>query len=872
MPLSPGERLGPYEIIEPIGAGGMGEVYKARDTRLERIVAIKISNERFTERFEQEARAVAALNHPNICTLHDVGPNYLVMEYIEGESPKGPMPLDEALRIARQMADALEAAHERGITHRDLKPANIKIKPDGTVKVLDFGLAKVAATTSGSNERSPTFTIGMTEAGMILGTASYMAPEQARGKSTDKRADIFAFGVVLHELITGRRLFGGEDAGEMLAKVIRDEPDLSDAPSSVQRLLSECLQKDPRKRLRDIGDVWRLLDGAPPSGVSSGPASAIREKKIRWLWPALAALFLLTTGALSFVHFRETPPVLPSLRFEVSPPPKTSLNTFVLSPDGRKLVLNARGADGRSALWLRQMDSLDARELPGTEGVFLEPAWSPDSQSMVFQAGGSVKRIDIAGGPPQTLASAPNPGGVAWNRQDVILFGNSGVVNRVAASGGEPSPVTTLDTQHGEQGQGRPSFLPDGKHFLYYRLMSNKEQNGIYIGSLEAKPAEQNLKRLLDTPAQAVYVSSPLSGSGAGAGTLFFMRGEALMAQPFDLARLQLTGRAVQIVDRVTVDSFAGLFSVSNNGLLAFAAKGGDSRQLTWYDREGKVLGHVGDSSARDELALSPDGTRVAEGRMDARGVWGVWMLDLARGTNTRLSFDAGGGSATWSPDGAQIIYAPGGGLSSDVYRKPANGAGQGEVVFHSDEIKTPDDWSRDGRFLIFTLRKKAADTDLWVLPLQGDRKPVPYLVSPFNEAQAKFSPDGHWVVYTSNESGTKEVYVQPFPVSSGGKWLVSNGGGSQPRWSNDGKELFYFTLDSTLMAVSVTTTGGTFQPGVPKALFRAPVLGGSGGGPTTAWRWDISPDGKRFLINTALDEGTGTPVTVLLNWQSAIK
>src|SRR5580700_1153585 len=618
MPLSPGERLGPYEIIEPIGAGGMGEVYKARDTRLDRMVAIKISNERFTERFELEARAVAALNHPNICTLHDVGPNYLVMEYIEGESPKGPMPLDEALRIARQIADALEAAHERGITHRDLKPANIKIKPDGTVKVLDFGLAKVAATTSGSNERSPTFTIGMTEAGMILGTASYMAPEQARGKSTDKRADIFAFGVVLHELITGRRLFGGEDAGEMLAKVIRDEPDLSDAPASVQRLLSECLQKDPRKRLRDIGDVWRLLDGALPSGVSSGPASAPPERKTSWLWPALAALFLLTTGALSFVHFRETPPMLPSLRFEVSPPPKTTLNTFVISPDGRKLVLNARGADGRSALWLRQMDSLDARELPGTEGVFLEPAWSPDSQSLAFQAGGSVKRIDIAGGPPQTLASAPNPGGVAWGLQDVILFGNSGVVNRVAASGGEASPVTTLDTQHGEQGQGRPTFLPDGKHFLYYRLMANKEKNGIYIGSLEAKPAEQEPKRLLDTPAQAMYVSSPLSGSGAGSGTLFFMRGEALMAQPFDLAHVKLTGRAVQIIDRVTVDSFAGLFSVSNNGLLAFAAKGGDSRQLTWYDREGKVLGHVGDSSSRDELSLSPDGTRVAEGRMDA--------------------------------------------------------------------------------------------------------------------------------------------------------------------------------------------------------------------------------------------------------------
>src|SRR5271168_1631111 len=333
MPLSAGNRLGPYEIIEPIGAGGMGEVYKARDTRLERIVAIKISNEQFSERFELEARAVAALNHPNICTLHDVGPNYLVMEYIEGESPKGPMPLDEALRIGHQIADALEAAHERGITHRDLKPANIKIKPDGSVKVLDFGLAKLAATTSGSGERSPTFTIGMTEAGMIIGTASYMAPEQARGKTTDKRADIFAFGVVLHELITGKRLFGGEDAGEMLAKVIRDEPDLSDAPPSVQRLLTECLRKDPRKRLRDIGDAWRLLDGAQQSGVSSAPAPP--PNKMKWLWPAAAALLLLSTAALALVHFRETPPAAAPMRFEVGLPPKTALNAFAVSPDGR---------------------------------------------------------------------------------------------------------------------------------------------------------------------------------------------------------------------------------------------------------------------------------------------------------------------------------------------------------------------------------------------------------------------------------------------------------------------------------------------------------------------------------------------------------
>jgi len=866
MPLSVGERLGPYEILEPIGAGGMGEVYKARDTRLERIVAIKISNERFTERFEQEARAVAALNHPNICTLHDVGPNYLVMEYIEGESPKGPMPLEEALRIARQIADALEAAHERGITHRDLKPANIKIKPDGSVKVLDFGLAKLAATTSGSGERSPTFTIGMTEAGMILGTASYMAPEQARGKTVDKRADIFAFGVVVHELITGNRLFGGEDAGEMLAKVIRDEPDLSDAPPSVQRLLSECLQKDPRKRLRDIGDVWRLLDGASPGGGTT-PPDAQPPKKTNWLWPALAALLLLSTAALALVHFREKPPALEPMRFQVALPAKAVLDAFAVSPDGRKLVFNARGGDGRSALWLRFMDSLQARELPGTEGAILDPTWSPDSQSIAFLADGNLKKLDISGGTPQILAPYTNPAtGISWGRDDVILFGSAGVIHRIPASGGEAAPITAVDTNHGEAGAGRPSFLPDGKHFFYYRLMANN--SGVYVGAFNAKPAEQEKKRLLDTPAGVVYIPS----SGARGGYLFFLRGTALMAQPFDVDRLELSGRAVQLADQVSTNLFDGLFSVSNNGVLAFAATGGDNRQLTWFDRQGKVLGKVGEPTARDEMALSPDGTRVAEGRSDNQGRWVVWMLDVARGVNTRLTFESGGGNAVWSPDGRQIAYAPGGGSSPDLYLKPANGANQAEPLVRSDQIKTPQDWSADGRFLLYLQRSKDRKSDIWALPMMGEHKPMPYLATPFNKTQAQFSPDGRWVVYTSDESGNREVYVQPFPMSSGGKWPVSNGGGTQPRWSHDGKELFYVSPNETLMAVDVNTAGGTVQLGIPKALFHASFLGGTGGAPGVAWRWDISPDGKRFLINTAVDDVATSPVTVLLNWPSTLR
>jgi serine/threonine protein kinase len=870
MTLSPGERLGPYQLMEPIGAGGMGEVYKARDTRLDRIVAIKTSNERFTERFEREARAVAALNHPNICTLYDVGPNYLVMEYIEGESPKGPMPLDEALRIARQIADALEAAHERGITHRDLKPGNIKVKPDGTVKVLDFGLAKLAVAQGTTDEHSPTITAGITQAGIILGTASYMAPEQARGKDTDKRADIFAFGVVLHELLTGKRLFGGEDVSEILAKVIRDEPDLSDVPPRVRRLLAECLRKDPRKRLRDIGDVWRLLDEAP--AASFAPAIGTSDagpRKGKWLWPTVAALLLVSTCVLGFVHFRETPAPLAPVRFEILPPPKTTLNLFNISPDGRKLVFNARAADGRTSLWLRQMDSLEARELPGTQGVNLDVAWSPDSQSIAFLAAGNVKKIDVSGGTPQVLASYSQPStGIAWSRQGVILFSSAGILSRVAAAGGEASAVTAIDSQHGEQGQGRPFFLPDDKHFLFYRLGARQETSGIYIGSLDTKPADQDRKRFLDSPAGAVYVPSRASG-----GYLLFLRGEALLAQAFDASRLQLSGGAVQLADHVSSNLFAGLFSASNNGVLGYALTGGNNRQLTWYDRQGKVLGHAGDDAARDELGLSPDGKRVAEGRVDEQGLWRVWLLDLERGVNTRLTADSsGGGNAIWSPDGSQIIYAPGGGAATDLYRRSASGAGQAELVFHSEGNKSPSDWSPDGRFLLFVQRSVNTGTDLWALPLEGDAKPIPYVVTPFNEGQAKFSPDGRWVVYTSNESGAKEVYVQPFPMSSGGKWQISNGGGSQPRWRRDGKELFYFAPDNSLMAVPVSAAGSTFQPGVPKPLFRAAVLGGTGGGPGGSWRWDISPDGQRFLINTALEEATAAPVTIVLNWPAAMK
>jgi Tol biopolymer transport system component len=502
--------------------------------------------------------------------------------------------------------------------------------------------------------------------------------------------------------------------------------------------------------------------------------------------------------------------------------------------------------------------------LPGTEDANLDPAWSPDSQSIAFFAGASLRKIDISGGAPQTLAPYSNPAtGISWGPGDVV-FGNAGTIQRVPASGGAATALTAIDTQHGEAGAARPFLLPDGKHFLYYRLMGNN--SGVYAGSLDAKPGEQGAKRLLDTQAGATYVAS---GSG---GYLLFLRGTSLMAQPFDARRLELSGSAVQLSDQVSVTLFDGLFSASNTGLLAYAVTSGNNRQLTWYDRGGKILGRLGEPAARDEISLSPDGTRVLEGRSDDQGGWTVWMVDVARGANTRLTFEGGGGNAVWSPDGRQIVYAPNGGQSPDLYLKPANGAGQGELLLHSEDVKTPMDWSRDGRFLLYEQRTKDRIVNLFVLPLIGDRKPMPYLVTAFSKRQAQFSPDGRWVVYTSRESGTDEVYVQPFPMPSNGKWAVSNGGGAQPRWSRDGKELFYFKPDQTLMAVDVNTAGGTVQLGIPKELFRAAVLGGTGGATGNAWRWDISPDGRRFLINTALDDAASSPVTVLLNWQSAMR
>jgi serine/threonine protein kinase len=881
MTLAPGSKLGPYEILEPIGAGGMGEVYHANDPRVGRDVAIKVSTEQFSERFEREARTVASLNHSNICTLYDVGPNYLVMELIEGPTladriKQGAIPLEESLEIARQIADALEAAHEKGIVHRDLKPANIKIKPDGTVKVLDFGLAKVGGTPVVSSDNSPTLSIAQTAAGVILGTAAYMSPEQAKGKIVDKRADIWSFGVVLYEMLTGKQLFTGETVSDILAAVLMGEPEWDRVPTKVRRLLRNCLQKDPKKRLADISDAKLLLEDAPESAPAQRP----------WLPWSAAAVFLLIALALAFAHFREKAPIVAEvMRFQIGFPDKVnpaSISNIALSPDGRSLAFAAVGSDHVARVWVRALDSLEARALPDAELdlSFQYFFWSPDSRFIAYSAGGKLKKIDVSGGPPQTLCDLSNtPVGGSWNRDGVIILGTSqGGLMRVSDKGGDAVPLTTLDKTRQEGEHLLPFFLPDGRHFLYFRASAIPENNGIYVGSLDAKPEEQGAKRLM-TPSRGhtLYVPSQDSATGH----LLFMREHRLLAQLFDDKRLELEGEPIQVAEQVDSDRAWGFFSASTNGLLAYRS-GGVSQisQATWFDRQGKVLGIAGEPAEYVfGLALAPGEARAAIGLFNGLKTLvpsALWLLDLARGTNARFTFGQGrSDSPVWSPDGSRIIFRSNRDGAFNLYQKPANGIKNEELLLKSSEDKSPTSWSRDGRFLLYTAWDLKNKGDLLVLPLEGDPKPMPFLRTEFNESDAHFSPDMRWVAYTSDESGSREIYVRGFSQSSGGasaetggKWLISNGGGSGARWRGDGKELYYCAPNGKVMAVEVRA-GTVFESGTPKPLFQAQFAMS----PLELPPWDVTSNGNRFLISTqVVAEATPAPITIVTNWTAGLK
>jgi Tol biopolymer transport system component/tRNA A-37 threonylcarbamoyl transferase component Bud32 len=867
MALATGAKLGPYEIVSRIGKGGMGEVWKARDPRLNRDVAIKISAQQFTDRFEREARAIAALNHPNICTLYDVGPNYLVMELVEGPTlaeriAQGPIPLEEALAIAKQIADALEAAHDKAIVHRDLKPGNVKIKPDRQVKVLDFGLAKsgeIAELTSDS----PTM---LTVAGMILGTAAYMAPEQARGEVVDKRADIWAFGVVFYEMLAGKRLFDGKTVSDTLASVLMREPDWERIPAKVKRLLRACLQKDARNRLQAIGDSRLLLEEEGPATEAAPPVAA-PSKKLRLYQSAAALLAIVALGLTGWLFWLKAEPPARITRFQVPLPENTTFNTYLsLSPDGRKLVFTATGTPG--GLWIRDLEALEWRHLAGTEGA-QSPFWSPDSRFLGFGVQNQLKKIEVSGGPAQTLCA--NPAGImgtgAWNRDGVIVFGGRGAgpLWKISQAGGVPTALTTIDSPRGETFHALPTFMPDGKHFIYLRS-GRPEVAGIYAGSVDAKPEQQSRERILAVRLAASYVN----------GSLFFMRENTLMAQPFDTGRLQLRGDPVPVAEGLAIIGSTGVFSVSPGGALAYrTGDQGANYQLTWFDRQGKILSTFGQPGPDQSIVLSPDGTRGAVRDAPGGTAGDLWTLDFARGVRTRFTFRQSFGSwGVWSPDGSRIAF-PAGNLLETVYEKAASGAGdEKELLKEPGKIHVPTSWSRDGRFLLFHINAvPKTGQDLWVLPLEGNRKPALLLDTEFNERNAAFSPDMRWVAYASNESGRFEVYVRPFvasgpsgaPALGEGKWQVSKDGGDRPKWSADGKQIFFEAPPNgtAKMAVDVKANGAAFEAAIPQRLFLSLADGG----------WDVTADGKRFLL--AAPQGGQTaqvPITVVLNWPALLQ
>jgi Tol biopolymer transport system component len=864
-------------------------VYRARDTKLNREVALKVLPDSFANdldrlvRFTREAQTLASLNHPNIAHIHGFeesgGVRALVMELVEGDDfsqriAKGAIPLDEALPIAKQIADALEAAHEQGIVHRDLKPGNIKITSDGRVKVLDFGLAKIGGTPVAKAEDSATMGMAATEAGVILGTAAYMSPEQARGKPVDKRTDIWAFGVVLYEMLTGQRPFRGETTTDVLAAVVGQEPDWNRVPAKTRRLLRSCLQKDPKQRLHDIADARLLLEDA------SEPVAPLRSRPGIMAW-MVAAVFAAAFGVALWAPWRTPPPAPDVVRLQIMPPENvnTTGRNFALSPDGRKLAFSGVGPDGIPRVWVRSMDSLDVRALPGTETSQNVPPffWSPDGRFIAYTAPEKkLKKVDLAGSPPQTLCETvgPNAVGGSWNTDGEIIFGSSNTaLTRVSGSGGIPSSVTALDASRKETRHAFPTFLADGRRFLYLRSSTIPENSGVYLGSLDAKPDEQDSRQLVATTFGPAYVPS----REGGRGQLLFLREGALLAQAFDEGRTELVGEPVSVAQQVGSNIAAGLFSASVNGVLVYRSVGtNQDTRLVFFNRQGNVSVASEQPGGLSALALSPDGERAALVRQDPANSSNqdLWLWDTTRANSSRVTFDPRRAeSPVWFPDGGRLIFRSNREGSWNLYRKLSNESKDDEALVKSGPDKTPTSISPDGRFLLYTQSDPQTKNDVWILSNpgagQGDRKPTPFLRSESNESEARFSPDPEsgtpsgrrWVAYTSDESRRNEVYVREFPQNpTARKWPVSNAGGTNPRWRADGKELFFAAPDGTIMSVDVTP-GLAFQVSAPKALFKVPsgILS----------NWDVTSDGTRFLV--LLQQSAQAPFTVLQNWQSAL-
>jgi serine/threonine protein kinase/Tol biopolymer transport system component len=859
--MGPPTAIAHYRITAKLGQGGMGAVYRATDTKLQRDVAIKILPESIAEdsdrmaRFQREAHVLASLNHPNIAAIYGIEDRALVLELVDGVEPGGPLSQAEALPLIHQLIDALEYAHERGIIHRDLKPANLKVTPDGRLKVLDYGLAKAMsdeAVPAGSSTLSPTLTLCSTMAGVIMGTPAYMAPEQARGSAVDKRADIWAFGVIVHELLTGKTVFEGPTIGDTLAAVLTRDPDIESIPPLFRRLIRKCLQRDPRLRLRDISGARILLEEA--ERVTPPPPPTHRA-----VWPgwAVAALCFAVAGGFAFTHLREVSPDAALIRTSIPPPEKATFifsgglaNTapVALSPDGRRLVFGAKGADGKSQLWLRPLDFVNAQPLAGTADA-IHPFWSPDSRYIGFFADGKLKKLDAAGGAPVTLCESASGRGGTWNQAGVILFspsGGSGELRRVSAAGGTSTPLE-LDTA------GRwPWFLPDGRHFLFSSL------HEIRVGTLDSK----STKPLVETVSDAVYAE----------GRLLYLRDDTLLTQPFNLQQLALSGEAVPLAENVrSVGSQRrGIFSVSQNGMLVYqAGVSGGSHVLTWIDRTGKKLGTLGEPADLMSVALSPDGNRAAVSVLDsATHSYDIWLYDTGRDRPTRFTFDRSRGfmPALWSPDGSAVAFTQiGDGGKFALYRKPADLSGKEELLHTEKFALLPINWPAGGEEIYLGGFGIDNRNTIVAVPAKGESKSVRRVVTD-NIISPRISPNGRLVVYASFESSHSEVYVRGYP-EGGGKLQISINGGMQPRWSRDGKEVFYIAPDGTLTAAEVGTSGSKIEIGRVQPLFGGLTANNAGATP-----YDVAPDGKRFLVDIQIAPPATDGLVFVQNWRSALR
>jgi eukaryotic-like serine/threonine-protein kinase len=896
MSLTSGARLGPYEVISAAGAGGMGEVYRARDTRLDRTVAIKIlpahlsDNPEAKQRFDREARAISSLNHPNICTLFDVGHqdgmDYLVMEFLEGETlasrlAKGPLPPEQVLKYGIEICEGLEKAHKTGVIHRDLKPGNIMLTKTGA-KLMDFGLAKAVAA-GPSPDSSMTMTMSgpsadqpLTARGTLVGTFQYMSPEQVEGNEADQRSDIFALGAVLYEMATGKRAFDGRTTTSVMAAILeRDPPPISAVqsvfPRGLDRVVKTCLEKDPDKRWQSVRDL-RINLGWIEEGEGPVTPSAVQHKpwRERAAWVLACALLSgLTFFAAS--HYRASP-ASETARFSVYPPEKAVFSgppnitvpvpQFALSPDGRDLVFVANSSGGDPVIWLRSIDQVTAHPLPGTERAQI-PFWSPDSRWIGFFAEGKLKKIPVAGGPVQVLADVADAFGGAWGADDSIIFGKlSSSIFRVSSGGGIVTAITKVDTIM--KAHRWPQFLPDGRHFLFHVQSGDGEHRGIYVGSLDGGIQ----KFLLHTESSAVYASP---------GYLLHVDGDTLLGQAFDAARLEVRGEPFTVAEHVGRSTgFSIGASTSGNGMLAYAAAILHRGRLTWFDRAGNALDSVGVEGDYSDFRLSPNGQMLAVSLVDPKA-WNpdVWLIDLVRGGPSRFTVGSALNAApVWSPDGARIVFRTNRNGQTELYAKSAGGGGNEEVVLtnetqHAAGIDSPNlvcsDWSPDGRYIIGSVPQQTTGDDLWLIPLGGDKKPFKFLGPPSDQLHANFSPDGRFVAYSSNESGRFQVYVQTFPLSDR-KWQVSTDGGYEPRWRGDGREIYYLSEDRKLMAVAVGA-GPSFA--VPKILFQTRVPEG-----VTSRRTHYVPsrDGQRFLINTQSNDALPNPITVVFNWQAELK